>query len=198
MEQVLVVERHWLEAQLGGRVFTSEGMDEIAQAIVKQHHFAPRESAEYDASLKQIIPYVVIRQAGCYYVLRRLRKQTEARLHDKLSLGVGGHINPGEQGAGSVLEAGMHRELAEEVHVERIEALRCVGILNETTGGVSDYHAAIVYLLDAGGTVEVAETEKMAGQWMTLAQLEECLPQLETWSALVLEHLLRKLPQTKE
>ena len=123
-------------------------------------------------------------------VLRRLKKQTETRLHDKLSLGVGGHINPTEEAAADPIEAGLRRELAEEVDVSDLRALTCVGVLNETTGGVSDYHAALVYVLETDGEVTVRETEKMSGTWATPAELDAVRDRLETWSQIALDAVI--------
>lgn len=190
MEHVLVVDRKNLEALLPPQPFTTENMETIRRFILKHHFFMEREKAEYDDTVKQIIPYVVIRREGKYFLLRRLKKQTEARLHDKLSLGVGGHINPTEEEAEDPLEAGLLRELAEEVAVETVDSLTAVGFLNENNGGVSDYHAALVCLLEAKGEVSVRETEKMSGRWATLQELRDVLPRLETWSQIVVEKVI--------
>ena len=194
MEQVLVVDRAALEARLGGQIFTTAGIDAIRQFILAQHTFLPRAQAEYDNTVKQIIPYVLIRRGEKYFLLRRLKKQTEARLHDKLSLGVGGHINPSEKTAADPIEAGLRRELAEEVDVPGIKSLACVGVLNETTGGVSDYHAALVYVLETDGEVTVRETEKMSGTWATPEELETVRDRLETWSQIALEAVIQGRP----
>ena len=188
-EQVLVVDRQALEAHLGGALFATDRVEEIAEFIRAEHFFLPRAGAEQDQTVKQIIPYVVIRRGEEYFLLRRLKKQTEARLRDKLSLGVGGHINPTEAAADDPLLAGLMRELNEEVAVE-IAALRWVGILNENDGGVSDYHAGLVCLLDTDGEVTVRETEKMTGSWASLVELRAVYDRLETWSQIVLDHLL--------
>ena len=190
MEQVLVVDRKALESQLGSEVFITENIAAIRQFILANHCFLPREKAEYDDTVKQIIPYVILRRGGEYFLLRRLKKQTEARLHDKLSLGVGGHINPTEEGADDPLEAGLRRELAEEVSVPQITSLTCVGLINETTGGVSDYHTALVYLLETAGEVTVRETEKMSGSWATPEDLIRVQDRLETWSKIVVERVI--------
>ena len=192
MEQVMVVQREALEAKLGDAVLSRGNIGSIINFIQREHFFAPRASAEYDNTIKQIIPYVVIRQAGRYFVMRRLARQTEARLHNLLSLGVGGHINPEESRSvgESILEAGLYRELHEEVYVEEILSLDCVGILNENTGGVGDYHTGIVYFLEARGEVRVLETEKMEGSFMSLDQMEEEANKMETWSQLVLRELI--------
>lgn len=191
MEEVLVVERAALEALLPGEGFWTEAIEPVRRFVQEHHYFLPRDQAEYDATAKQIIPYVVVRQAGRYFLLRRKRKQTEARLHDKLSLGVGGHIDTAEETSSDPLTAGLLRELAEEVSVERVVSLRCVGVLNENNGGVSDYHAALVYLLEAEGAVTVRETEKMSGDWATVAELEAVAERLETWSQIVLRDIIQ-------
>ena len=190
MEHVLVVNRKELEALLPPVPFTTENMETIRRFILENHFFMEREKAEYDNTVKQIIPYVVIRQEGKYFLLRRLKKQTEARLHDKLSLGVGGHINPTEETAEDPLEAGLLRELDEEVAVETVTSLAAVGFLNENNGGVSDYHAALVCLLEAQGELTIRETEKMSGIWATVQELQETLPYLETWSQIVVEKVI--------
>lgn len=189
---ILAVERKALEALLPNEVFVTEGLDEVRQFIRENHGYYPREQAEYDQTLKQIIPYVVITQEGRYFLLRRLKKQTEARLHDKLSLGVGGHINPTEETGGDVIEAGLRRELAEEVFVEKIHSLTCVGVLNENNGGVSDYHMGLVYLLEAEGEVRVLETEKMSGSWAEAAELAASYEGLETWSQIVFRQMIQQ------
>ena len=63
-----------------------------AQAIIdvanKTRLFRPRSQVEQDESVKQIIPYVCIRCGDSYVLLQRTKKQSEARLHNKFSLGI--------------------------------------------------------------------------------------------------------------
>ena len=83
-----------------------------------------------------------------------------------------------------------YNSLAEEVDISDRRALTCVGVLNETTGGVSDYHAALVYVLETDGEVTVRETEKMSGTWATPAELEAVRDRLETWSQIALDAVI--------
>ena len=189
-EQVLVVDRQALEARLRGQVFLTDGLEAVRQFLLDHHTFLPRQQAEYDTTVRQIIPYGILRRGGKYFLLRRLKGQTEARLHHKLSWGVGGHINPSEEDAADPIEAGLRRELAEEVDLPRLTSLTCVGLINETTGGVSDYHTALVYLLETDGEVAVRETGKMTGRLADPEELEEVFPALETWSQIVVQGLI--------
>lgn len=189
-EQVMAVDRSALEQRLDGRLFLTENIPEIRAFIIGTHYFLPRAQAEYDRTAKQIIPYIVIRRGEKYFLLHRLKKQTESRLHEKLSLGVGGHINPTEEDAADPLEAGLMRELGEEVFVDSIRSLTCVGVLNENDGGVSDYHTGLVFLLETDGEVRVRETEKMSGSWADLTEIRAVYTRLETWSQIVVDALL--------
>ena len=78
------------------------------------------------------------------------------------------------------IAAGLWRELSEEVTLSQITSLTCVGLINETTGGVSDYHTALVYLLETTGEVTVRETEKMSGSWASPQELSAVFDRLET------------------
>src|SRR6267142_7199164 len=53
---------------------------------------APRESVEQWSAFRQLIPYVVLANSETVCVYRRSRAGGERRLHDRLSIGFGGHI----------------------------------------------------------------------------------------------------------
>jgi predicted NUDIX family phosphoesterase len=190
-EQVMVVKREDLAEHIGGREFQliQERTDEIFTIIESKHFFIDRPLAETSPQFKQIIPYVVIRHLDSYFLLRRLKKQTEARLHEKLSLGIGGHINPDTP----TLLGGLKKELEEEVHVAGPYDLQFVGILNDDSTPVGQVHLGAVYTLVASSDdVTVRETEKMAGEWVATAGLAEFRERMETWSQIVFDELIAK------
>ena len=129
IEQVMVVPRENVAPYLVEYGLVREQLDEALDAILDGHFFLDRLTAEMSPQYKQIIPYVVIRHAESFFLLQRTQKQTEARLHHKLSLGIGGHINPDTP----ELLDGLHKELEEEVHVAGDYDLTFVGILNDDT-----------------------------------------------------------------
>lgn len=172
------------------RFFTAPLVREHTQVIldlIAAHHvFIPRAKAEVSPEWKQIIPYVVIRRADEYFVLQRTAKQTETRLHHKVSLGIGGHINPGH----TLLE-GLHKELDEEVAVEAPYDLKFIGILNDDSTDVGRVHLGAVYLLDVNDKrVTVRETEKMTGHWMPRGALGALRDAMETWSQIVYDDFI--------
>ncbi len=145
-EKVLVVDVDRL-----GELVTRDGLlalplEYIKKSIELYGCFVPREEAERDESGRQIIPYVILRNEKRYLLMRRTNRQGESRLHDRYSIGVGGHINP-EDGRNpwQAFERGMRREIDEEVNVD-ISSLEYLGILNDLSTAVSRVHIGIVYI----------------------------------------------------
>jgi len=186
-EQVMVVERQTLAPFLIEWGLVQEHTDEILDAITDRHFFLDRPTAEISPQYKQIIPYVLIRRDDSYFLLQRTPKQTEARLHHKLSLGIGGHINPDTP----ELLDGLQKELEEEVDVAGDYDLTFVGILNDDSTEVGSVHLGAVFVLDAHDpSVSVRETEKMTGRWIARGKLAEHREMMETWSAIVYDEFI--------
>lgn len=185
-EEVLVVPRKDLEKYIGFRPtdLIRDDTDAILDIILDEGLFLERRIAETSPRYKQIIPYVLIRHDGSYLLLQRTAAQTEERLHHKLSVGIGGHINPDTP----ELIEGLHKELDEEVDIEGDYDLTFVGILNDDTTEVGRVHLGAVYVLDSHtGEVTVRETEKMTGRWATVEELTAAREQMESWSQIALD-----------
>jgi predicted NUDIX family phosphoesterase len=188
-EEVMVVETAALAPHFRGRAFDliRDDAPAILDVIASQHFFVARADAEVQPKWRQIIPYVVVTQGDDVFTLRRLRKQTEARLHDKVSIGIGGHINPGHD-----VLAGLRKELDEEVAIDDPYELEFAGILNDESTEVSRVHLGAVYVLRASTrSVRVRETEKMTGSFVPRAELATMREAMETWSQVVYDALIR-------
>jgi predicted NUDIX family phosphoesterase len=186
-EQVMVVEREAVSQWLVEYGLTREHGDDLLMTIAGQHFFIDRATAERSPEFKQIIPYVLLRHGDSWFLLQRTPKQTEVRLHHKLSLGIGGHINPDTPD----LIDGLQKELEEEVNVEGDYELTFAGILNDDTTEVGRVHLGVVFILVPDEpTVSVRETEKMTGRWVPAAELVQHREAMESWSQIVYDELL--------
>jgi predicted NUDIX family phosphoesterase len=188
-EQVMVVERSELARFIREHTFDliRHDLDEILEVIADKHFFIDRPTAEQSPQYKQIIPYVIIRNGDFYFLLQRTSKQTESRLHHKLSLGIGGHINPDSP----TIVDGLQKELEEEVGVEGDYDVTFAGILNDDTTDVGRVHLGAVYVLDATTRdVTIRETDKMTGSWVARAELAAMRERMETWSQIVYDGLI--------
>jgi predicted NUDIX family phosphoesterase len=187
-ELVLVVPRASLMGDPGWLGVTTDGLEAFEAIVARDGEFRPRPEAEADRAWKQVIPYLVLRDGPRYFLMKRTKAGADARLHDRYSIGVGGHLNPGD---GDVA-GGLRREWREEVDAEFEPQFRLIGLLNDDTTEVGSVHVGAVYVADAAGQpVAIRETEKLTGAFAEPGDVAAVLDRMETWSALVFEHLER-------
>ena len=176
---------------LEGAAWRGVRVEDTAQIVARLDRggFFPRPAAEADTSLKQVIPYLVLRDADRIFLMKRTRAGGDARLHDLYSIGVGGHMNPGDD---SVLLC-LQREWSEELVAGFIPEFEFMGLLNDDEVEVGRHHIGIVYLADAAGRpVAVRETDKLSGSFEPSDVVRTVYDRMETWSQLVLGALAER------
>ena len=210
MEFVYVVKRYDLFDRAFPHGFVTEP-DSVAlwtRRIREKGFYLERRWAEQDSSFKQIIPYTLVLHGDQVLLLRRLGRGGEARLHGKLSIGVGGHINPidgdgqapvggaGSGGAagGDALDAGCRRELEEELDIRCPYTLTALGVINDDASDVGSVHFGLVNVARcASAEVGIREADVLEGSFVPRGELAELARseggRFETWSALILQHL---------
>ena len=126
-----------------------------------------------------------------YLITRRLRRSSEKRLHHLYSLGIGGHVNPGDGEAGDPVIGGLRREWAEEISCGSPATARLVAAINDDSSPVSRVHLGLVFLVEpALGVVDVRETDKLEGESMALGAMRNRYLSMESWSQLVFDDLV--------
>lgn len=185
-ERVFVVPRAAVPDQAGWYGLRTDRLDEFVTAVERDGSYEPRPEMEQDPSFKQIIPYLVLRDGSRYFLMQRTTAGGDVRLHGRFSIGIGGHLNPGDGG----LLGGLRREWQEELVAEFMPAFRLVALLNDDTTPVGAVHLGAVYLADAGGRpVAIRETDKLIGAFASAAEVAAVVDRLETWSQLTFEFL---------
>lgn len=193
-ELVLVVPTASVLAELGdGEAWLGirpAGEADLAALIRREGSFRPRSEMEADPAWKQVIPYPVLRDGDSWFLMRRTKAGGDARLHDRYSIGVGGHVNPEDGGLDGELTAALEREWHEELVVDFVPAFRFVGLLNDDTTPVGQVHLGLVYEGDAAGRpVAIRETDKLSGAFVPAAEVAAVSDRLETWSRIAFEWL---------
>lgn len=174
-------------------------LQQFETAVAAHGFFVERARAETSPEWKQVIPYSLVECDGRILVVRRLRKGGESRLHEKHSIGIGGHINPEdlsgsdrERGARNPIDAGTRREIAEELAVRGAYDIRRVGLLNDDSNPVGAVHVGIVQVISVRGSVEIRERDQLEGRLVRPEELVEMLSRgtnFETWSGLLIPRL---------
>ena len=161
-----------------------EDVAEILRRVDEAGAYVPRAEAERDRTLKQIIPYLVLRDGGLIFLMKRTRAGGDARLHDRYTIGIGGHLNPGDDSALS----GLEREWHEELEAAFVPQFQFFGLLNDDTVDVGVHHLGLVYLAEASGrSVGVRETDKLSGSFERIEVVRAVYDLMETWSQLALD-----------
>jgi predicted NUDIX family phosphoesterase len=193
-EQVLCVKREDMFPDGAWHGFVSEDLDRLQALIRDRHFFMPRDSVENDPEYQQIIPYVVFRHDGRYFLTHRLRASSEKRLRKQYSLGIGGHINPGDLQTGDPILDGLKREWSEEVVYDGSFDAQLIGLLNDDSSPVSKVHLAVVFIVDGDSpNISIRETDKLAGELLSLDEMRIYYLGMESWSQMVFDRLTDKV-----
>ncbi len=196
-EQVLVVRRSLLEEIGSFEGIRTAGLEEaVGRLLEPDHHFfMDRAAAEEDPSHKQIIPYCVFRCGDRILHYTRGKAGGESRLHAKISVGVGGHVNPVDMGEGrtgaDAYHAAVTREIEEELDLPGSHEHRIIALLNDDSNPVGQVHLGIVHLIDLpSDEVSSREDALLDLAFSPLADLNgPMFERLETWSAFCIRYL---------
>jgi predicted NUDIX family phosphoesterase len=206
------------EGESKDAVETGTTAEAFATCVREHGFFVEREYAERTPALKQVIPYsLVVRQGDGegpeVLCLRRTKAGGEARLHDKLSIGVGGHINPvdmqdespeassdspnegyaqGRDGSDPIAAATRREVAEEELSIEGPYTVHRVGLLNDDSNSVGAVHVGLVQVIAVNGPVAIREVDQLEGSFVSVAELrrlDATGANFETWSSLLLSEL---------
>jgi predicted NUDIX family phosphoesterase len=174
----------------GIRLADEATLDALRTAVAVHGRYLERAVAEEDPDHKQLIPYVVVRDGDKVFLMERTDAGGDRRLHGKASIGVGGHLNPVDDGEDALM-AGLRREWTEELVAGWTPDFRLVGMLNDDTNPVGAVHLGVVFEVDAAGRpIEVRERDKLMGGFATAETIQAAWDRLETWSQLVADAII--------
>jgi predicted NUDIX family phosphoesterase len=191
-ERVLVLARNAIPGGTdfhGIRAVGDDDLTELLAAVAADGMYLDRSVAEMDPTHKQLIPYVVVRDGARVFLMHRTNAGGDPRLHGKASIGVGGHLNPVDDGDDPLM-TGLRREWSEELAADWEPEFRLVGLLNDDTNRVGAVHLGVVFSVEADGRpVDVREHDKLVGDFADADAVHAAWSRLETWSQLVADAL---------
>lgn len=196
-EKVLVVPRALLDEIGTFQGIRTDGLDAAVAKLMDpaNHAFMDREAAEIDPTFKQLIPYCIFRCGERILHYTRGKAGGESRLHAKISVGVGGHINPVDTGGGRTGPDAYHsavtREIEEELDLPEHHEHRIIALLNDDSNAVGQVHLGIVHLVDLKSDAVSSREDALAELgFSSIENLNGPLfESLETWSAFCIRHL---------
>jgi len=198
-EEVLAVKRTTLFGKNDEKAFNGfkkEGEFSINDEVIKKLEFKLRKVSgptqpkpiEEDTTYKQIIPYLIITHNNKVFCYQRTPKGGEQRLHNKYSIGVGGHINPIDiKDKNEFLIECMKREFEEEVEYHGKIKTKVIGYINDDSGEVEKVHFGVVFQIEIESeNIKLREEELTDGKLSTWEEVTSKKEYLEMWSKIVL------------
>jgi len=169
----------------------------LCDIIHKYKLWFSRNFIETNNNFKQIIPYVIVTYEDLILLIHRTKKQTEKRLHDLLSLGIGGHINKTDAisfDTKNTIIKGMNRELNEEIIINQhqIKEPKFCGIINDLSNDVGRVHLGLLFHLELEhDNVVVNEKDNMKIKWCKISDILLNYDKMENWSKIVCNTYLK-------
>ncbi|MEK6846981.1 MAG: hypothetical protein AABY16_02335 [Nanoarchaeota archaeon] len=196
-DEILVVRRDVLfkDYYFSGFI-TKEQMNFIPIILGKNEFHVRTAELEKNPEYKQIVSYLWIinpktKQVFAYKRANKKEHYNEGRLMNKISCGVGGHIDKKDAGW-DIIERVMMRELKEEVKMEVYPTPKVVGFINDDGDDVGKVHLGVVAIVETTDKVEKGDNEMVSGQFhstghlYTLGDLERLFNnpenEVETWT----------------
>ena len=124
-------------------------------------------------------------------MLERSANASEQRLKSKLSLGIGGHLNPIDIGSESMGNWGA-REFAEEVEYAGTYRSELLGMINEESTPVGQVHTGFAFLLHGDSDNIAVRSELKSGRFCTLEECQANYDRLENWSQFIVDALAKQ------
>lgn len=161
-------------------------------------HYVLREEAEGDPGRKQIIPYALFVYEDRIFAYRRGKRGGEERLHEKYSVGIGGHIAATDVTLFSKDYVGyaeaMLREVYEEVNLSCAHEEACVGLINDDSNEVGRVHFGVVHVFKlADQLIAKKESAITDADLIPIDKALRSINRYETWSQLCLGNIERLL-----
>lgn len=195
-ERVMVVLREDLFTGDVWNGIRAENSNEYLKMIKTKHKFMARGEVEQDPRYKQIIPYLIFEHDGKIFVMKRKGTHTDKRLANKVSVGVGGHINKKDVRSNDPFDWAK-REFAEEIEYGGKIKTEFLGILNHDANDVGLVHVGLIFKV-VGDSAEIKiRDEHKEGKLMSFPELGKQYKAMETWTQIVYDFLMEKRQKDK-
>ncbi|MBI2451482.1 NUDIX domain-containing protein [Candidatus Pacearchaeota archaeon] len=189
-KEALVVERNVLfkNNYFRGFVPLASNTDYINIILANYKYHQRGDQLENNPNLQQIIPYVwlVNQKTKQIFVYKRANNPnyTEKRLRNKISCGLGGHIDKAD--AKNPIMNAMARELKEEVKMSHYPKPKILGFINEDETEVGKVHFGICAIAETTENAKKGDDEMSQCKMCSIKEVESLFSDpendVESWT----------------
>jgi predicted NUDIX family phosphoesterase len=188
---------------------------EVSRKILDAATFLTRARCENNFNYLQVIPYICVFHSGRIFYVRRGDNSSEKRLHGKISIGMGGHLNSEDKEylwpnrnsvishscTKNIIFNGALRELDEETEISGNFNITYAGMINHDCDSVNEVHLGIVFFAKLWENTKIfpRELDKISGHGLTYTHVlldSKHEDTLEIWSKSIIDGL-RKIDRNE-
>ena len=152
--------------------------------------FIRRSEAEENPKFKQWIPYVLIFKDDKILRYQRGQGGGENRLHGRLSIGFGGHVNEQDYAQENGCMAGLLREIREETGFQPAKT-NAVAVINDDSTEVGRVHVGIVYIMRLPDHAKIIRRSEISSpKFISLPEACQNFARYESWSQLCISRII--------
>jgi predicted NUDIX family phosphoesterase len=162
----------------------------------------PRSALEESPAYRQVIPYVLLAVRGKIIRYTRTSAGLESRLHGRVSVGIGGHVDlsdliitDNEIDLSATLLKAAEREVREEIGLVKWLARKWIGLVIDNSSAVGRVHIGVVAIWYLPALPSAAPEDALAD--LSLCSLDEVWGDrmlIEPWSELIVSYLRATVP----
>lgn len=172
--------------------------------ILENFEYMKRWIAETNFDYKQPIGYwIVVNEKDEIFVYKRWWANSNAwdsRLHNKIAIWVGGHIEREDEDSAHPIKDSLIREIEEEIDVseDQIVSIESIGYINNEEDEVNRVHIGAAYIIRVKN-VDIALLDWEIAKWefVSVGEYEKMITSgnydVENWSKFLLEPLKKYL-----
>ncbi len=182
---------------------------QLWEDILDNLELLSRSKAEKNYDYKQLVVYILIKAEQLYLIYKRTEKSREERLHNKYSLGVGGHVNVGDKNQRQLhthsqynksrgldfIIRGVWREIKEEVNIQSkiVRGPELLCFVNDDSNVVGLVHFGLVWMLEVEEPKVFRKGKGLSKmEFMDLEHLKRKRSSFEAWSQLLIDFLHKR------
>lgn len=205
MREIMLVSNNVLfwESEKESR-FYSNNEKNFEEIILKNYEYMIRWEAEKNFDYKQTIPYgVVLNDKNEIFVYKRWWANSNAwdsRLHEKISIWVGWHIEREDENMENPLKDSLIREIEEEINISNsdIISIEAIWYINNELDEVSQVHFGIAYIIKINSSsFDLLDWELEKWEFVSVLELEKIYNSgdydIEAWSQILIPEIIKIL-----
>lgn len=174
---------------------------DFEEKLLWNYEYMQRGQAEVNFDYKQPIPYGVVQELSTWKIFLYKRggagsNAGDTRLHSKISIGVGGHIEKTDKVSENLMIDCLLREIEEEMGIkkEAVQGVELLGGINDDGNEVGKVHFGMCYLVQVDNLEFALEDGELeSGSFVSLDQIWDMIASgeydVETWTQILYEPL---------